>query len=78
MGMRTDRRCSTRRQRLQNAIFKKALQVIARIAKEKGLSSVHLIDENRDSYIDPSLVITDEIVKAYNASYPAMTQPPKK
>jgi Skp family chaperone for outer membrane proteins len=69
-----------RRQRYQNRIYRKTLPIIARIAKEKGLSTVQFIDETRDAYIDPALVITDEVIKAYNQAYPLVpvTQPPVK
>lgn len=77
----TQKDADKRRQRFQSRIFRKTLPVIAKIAKEKALSSVHFIDETRDGYIDPSLVITDEVVRAYNQAYPVgavALQPPAK
>ena len=64
-----------RRQIFQNAIFRKAMPVIAKIAKEKALSVVHFIDESHDAYVDDSLVITDEVMNAYNLAYPVAITP---
>jgi hypothetical protein len=47
------------------------LPVIEKLAKEKGLSAVVYINPSRDAYVDPSLVITEEVIKAYNTAYPA-------
>jgi outer membrane protein len=60
-----------RRQRVGNTIGKKMLPVIEKVAKEKGLGAVLMFNQNRDAYVDPSLVITDDIVKAYNQTYAA-------
>ncbi len=74
-----------RRQRIGNTIGKKMLPVIEKVAKEKSLGAVQIYNPNRDGFVDPSLVITDEIVKAYNQAYaasaakaPESTTPPKK
>jgi hypothetical protein len=46
------------------------------------LSAVVYINPTRDAWVDPSLIITDEVIKAYNAAYPATAAPaaapPKK
>jgi hypothetical protein len=47
------------------------LPVIEKIAKEKDLSAVLYINPTRDAYIEPSLLITDEVIKGYNLAYPA-------
>jgi Skp family chaperone for outer membrane proteins len=60
-----------RRTRVVNAIGRKMIPVIEKIAKEKGLSAVLYINPTRDAYIDVSLIITDEVIKAYNMAYPA-------
>lgn len=59
-----------RRQKYQTAIARKMLTVIAKLAKDKGLSAVHFMDQNRDGYIDPSLDISDEVIKSYNQVFP--------
>jgi outer membrane protein len=61
-----------RRQKLQNAIARKMLTVIEKVAKEKGVNVVQFLDVAQIfGYVDPSLVITDDVVKAYNLAYPA-------
>ena len=60
-----------RRQRIGNNIGKKMLPVIEKLAKEKSLGTVQIFNPNRDAFVDPALVITDEIVKAYNQAYAA-------
>jgi hypothetical protein len=49
------------------------LPVVEKIAKEKNLSAVVYINPQRDAYIDPALVITDEVIKAYNLANPVAT-----
>jgi outer membrane protein len=65
-----------RRQRIGNSIGQKMLPVIKKVAEEKGLSSVQIFNQNRDAYIDPSLNLTDEVVKAFNAAYAAGAKAP--
>jgi Skp family chaperone for outer membrane proteins len=68
----TQKDIDARRTKLQNAIARKVLPVIEKVAKEKGLQVVQFLDTaNIYGFVDPALVITDEIVKAYNAAYPA-------
>jgi Skp family chaperone for outer membrane proteins len=59
-----------RKNRIGNAIGKKMMEVIGKYAKEKGLSSVVLANPARDAYVDPSLVATEDIIKAYNQTFP--------
>src|SRR5262245_46817884 len=73
----TQRQIDNRRSRLGNAIQKKAQPVIERIAKERGLGVVVYLN-NLDVWVDKSLVITDEVVRAYNATYPVSPGPEKK
>ncbi len=69
-----------KRQRWQAAIAKKMLAVIAKVAKDKGLDMVEFYDPNRDGYVNPGMVITDEVIKAYNIANPvtAAAAPVKK
>jgi outer membrane protein len=60
-----------RQDRATNYVGKKMLQVIDKVAKEKGYSAVLIYNPNRDAYVDPSLNVTEEIVKAYNQANPA-------
>jgi outer membrane protein len=59
-----------RQDRATNYIGKKMLQVIDKVAKEKGYSAVLIYNPNRDAYVDSSLNVTEEIVKAYNQANP--------
>jgi Skp family chaperone for outer membrane proteins len=73
----TQKQIDNRRARLGRAIQKKAQPVIERISKERGLGVVVYIN-NLDVWVDKSLVITDEVVRAYNATYPISPGPAKK
>ncbi len=66
----TQKEIDSRRVKTTNYIGRKMLPIIERIAKEKGLSAVVYINPQRDAYVDPSLIITEEVVKGYNAAYP--------
>ncbi|MGA2264161.1 MAG: OmpH family outer membrane protein [Acidobacteriota bacterium] len=72
----TQKDIENRRQKLQNMIGRKMLPVIEKVAKEKGVDVVQFVDvANVFGYVSPSLVITDDIVKAYNVAYPAAAAP---
>ena len=66
----TQKEIDSRRVRVTNGIGRKMLPVIERIAKEKGLSAVLYINPSRDAFIDPELVITEEVIRGYNQAYP--------
>jgi Skp family chaperone for outer membrane proteins len=67
----TQKDIDNRRQKLQNGIARKMLPVIEKVAKDRGLQVVQFLDVAQIfGYIDPSLVITDDVVKAYNSTYP--------
>lgn len=66
----TQKDIENRRNRAINFISRKVMPLIDKIAKEKGLSAVLLINPQRDAWIDASLIITEEVVKAYNAAHP--------
>jgi Skp family chaperone for outer membrane proteins len=74
----TQKDIDNRRQRWQNTIARKIIDVINKIAKEKDLSWVKFIDPNQDGYINESLIITDEVIKAYNEAHPVPTPAIKK
>ena len=81
----TQKDIDSRRVKVTNYVGRKMLPVIEKIAKEKGLSAVLYINPQRDAFIDPALVITDEVIKAYNQANPvaapkapAATPAPKK
>jgi len=66
----TQKEIDTRRNRVTNAIGRKMLPVIEKVCKEKGLNALFFYNPSRDGWVDPSLIITAEIIKAYNAAYP--------
>jgi Skp family chaperone for outer membrane proteins len=66
----TQKDIDSRRVKVTNYIGRKMLPIIEKIAKEKGYSAVEYINPQRDAYIDPALVITDDVIKAYNAANP--------
>lgn len=70
------READRRQRRLANTVYQKVLPVIEKIAEERSLDSVFFIDGNRDAYIRPSLLVTEEVIDAYNAAYPIEDQMP--
>jgi Skp family chaperone for outer membrane proteins len=66
----TQKEIDSRRVRATNLIGRKMLPIIEKIAKEKGLSSVLYINPQRDAFIDPSIIITEEVIKGYNQANP--------
>ena len=66
----TQKEIDGRRVRATNFIGRKMLPVIEKIAKEKGVSAVVYINPQRDAWIDPSLIITEEVIRGYNQAHP--------
>ncbi len=64
-----------RRARIADRMLRKARPVIETLAREKGLSCVLYMNQ-MVAWADPSTVVTDDIVKAYNTAYPVV--PPQK
>lgn len=59
-----------RRSRITNVMAKKVIPVVEKIARAKGLSFVLYLNPTLAAFVDPSIIITDEVVTAYNAAYP--------
>jgi outer membrane protein len=73
----TQKDIDNRRQKLQNAIARKMLTVMEKVAKEKGANVIQFLDVAQIfGYVDPSLVVTEDVVKAYNQAFPAATAAP--
>jgi outer membrane protein len=70
----TQKDIDNRRTKITNYIGRRMLTVLDKIAKEKGLNAVQYISSSRDAYIDPSLIITEDVVKAYNQAYPVTAE----
>ncbi len=65
----TQKEIDNRRVRATNYIGKRMQPVIEKYSKEKGLSAIQVFSQGRDIWVDPSLNVTQEIIKAYNATY---------
>jgi outer membrane protein len=66
----TQRQIDSLRTRATNFIGRKMIPVIEKIAQERKLSAVLYLNAARDAYVDPSLIITDDVIKAYNQANP--------
>jgi Skp family chaperone for outer membrane proteins len=65
-----------RRNRIANRIIRKAQPVIEKLARQNGLNGVLYLTQV--AWADPSTLITDQVVRAYNAAYPVAIIGPKK
>ncbi len=78
----TQKEIENRRVRTTNFIGRRMLPVIEKLSKEKGLSAVQYLNPSRDAWVEPSLIITEEVIKAYNQAHPVAATPaappPKK
>lgn len=72
----TQKEIENRRIRASNFIGRRMLPVLEKLSKEKGLSAVQYLNPSRDAWVDPALVITDEVIRAYNVAHPATTSSP--
>jgi Skp family chaperone for outer membrane proteins len=66
----TQKEIDNRRNRATSAVGRKMVPVIEKVSREKGLSALFYLNSSRDGWVDPSLIITEEIIKAYNQAYP--------
>jgi outer membrane protein len=67
----TQKDIESKQARMTNYLGKKMQSVIDKICKEKGIGALLIINQQRDAFIDTSLIITEELVKAYNKEYAA-------
>jgi Skp family chaperone for outer membrane proteins len=69
---------TNKRNRADAYILKRLQPVIEKIARERGYAAVLNLDAQslRDIWIDETLIITDDVVKAYNATYPVSKPKP--
>jgi Skp family chaperone for outer membrane proteins len=72
----TQKQIDSLRVRVTNMVGRKMLPIIEKLSKDKGLHAVVYINPSRDAYVDPSLIITDEVIKAYNQAYPLTAAKP--
>jgi len=66
----TQKEIDARRVRATNYIGKRMQPIIEKYSKEKGLAAVLIYSQARDAYVDGSLNVTQDIITAYNATYP--------
>lgn len=66
----TQKEIENRRLRVTNYIVKRLQAALEKLAKEKGVNAVLVLNSSRDAWIDPSLIISEEVVKYYNQMYP--------
>ncbi len=66
----TQKDIDSRRVRTTNMIGRKLLPIVEKLSKEKGLSAVVYLNPQRDAWVDPSLIITEEVIRAYNTAHP--------
>lgn len=67
---------NNKRDRAYAYILKRMQPVMEKLAKDKNLAAIFAMNPSRDIWIDPTLDITDETVKAYNATYPVSAAKP--
>jgi outer membrane protein len=72
----TQKEIDARRTKATNYVGRRMLPVIEKISKERGFGAVVYINPSRDAWVDPSLIITDDVIKAYNQAYPANAAAP--
>lgn len=74
----TQQTINFKKDRIAAYILKRMQPVIDKTARNQGYAAILNMEPNRDIWIDETLNITDEIVKAYNATYPVVTakEPP--
>lgn len=66
----TQKDINNRKERLTAYISKRLVPVIEKVAKAKGLDAIQVFSPSRDAWISPALNVTEDIVKAYNQTYP--------
>jgi Skp family chaperone for outer membrane proteins len=66
----TQRDIQYRRQRLVNSVSSRIPPILEKVALEKGLDAIQMLDQQRDIWINPALNITEDVIKAYNQAYP--------
>ncbi len=69
----TQKEIDNRRVRVTNYIGRRLLPVIEKVSREKGLAAVFYTSPSRDAWVDPTLNITEEVIKVYNQTYPIGT-----
>jgi Skp family chaperone for outer membrane proteins len=66
----TQKEIENRRMRVTNYLGKRMQAVLEKAAKDKGVSAILFYNSSRDAWVDPSLNISEDVVKYYNQMYP--------
>jgi outer membrane protein len=66
----TQKEVERQRAKITNQVGKKMLPIVDKIAKERGLTFVLYINPQIAVWIDPGVIITEDVIKAYDAAYP--------
>jgi outer membrane protein len=66
----TRKEIDSKRDKATSSMAKKLTPIIERVAKEKGFNIVQVFNSSRDAWIDKSLFITEDVIKAYNQDNP--------
>jgi len=66
----TQKEIENRRVRVTNYLGKRMQEAVEKVAKEKGLHAVLYFNSSRDAWVDPSLNISEEVIKVYNVLHP--------
>jgi Skp family chaperone for outer membrane proteins len=64
-----------RKGRITSSMARKVIPIVEKLAKEKGLSFVMYLNPSITSWVDPAIIMTDEVVTAYNAAHPVAAAP---
>ena len=72
----TQAEINNKRDRAYAYVLKRMQPVIEKLARDKGFAAVLVMNPSRDIWIDQTLDITDDVVKAYNATYPVSQAKP--
>jgi outer membrane protein len=73
----TQKEIERQRARITNQIGKKMLPIVDKMSRERGLTFVLYINPQIAVWIDPGVVITEDVIKAYDAAYPVAAAPAK-
>ena len=71
----TQKEIERQRTKITNQIGKKMLPIVDKMSKERGLTFVLYINPQIAVWIDPGVVITEDVIKAYDAAYPVAAAP---
>jgi len=66
----TQKEIEAKKNKMTNYLARRMQPVVEKLAKEKGISAILILSSARDAFVDQSMIITEEVIKAYNQTYP--------